>query len=112
MHRNKIVRNIAAIVLLSIIISSSLYAEDNTYTKAGYALCAGANAILASKMEPGILADVIKSEAKRHNDLAIKAGATQNDIYQIMDGIKTAYNNSEWSWEKISNLGQSCSKIK
>nr|BAF45175.1 hypothetical protein [uncultured bacterium] len=104
-------KKIIAIVLLSIITNSPLYAKDNIDPKANYALCAATNAIIASKMEPGILADTIKSEARRYNDLAINAGATQDDVYQMMDAIKTAYNNGEWSWEKIVNLGQSCSNI-
>jgi len=89
----------------------ALHAEQNIEPRTKYAMCAASNALLASKMEPGMLADVIISEAKRHKKLAIKAGATQDDIIQVMDAIRKAYNNGEWSWEKISNLGQSCSKV-
>ncbi len=75
-------------------------------------MCAAADAILATKMESGILKDAIRAEAQRHANLARNAGASDSDLSQVIKAIQVAYNNGEWSWEKISELGQSCIKIK
>lgn len=80
-------------------------AED---PKAVHALCAAANAILASQGDGGLLDQVIRSEAKRHADAARHLGATNKDLQQFVQALGLQYNAGEITWSEITDLAQGC----
>ena len=75
-----------------------------------HAMCAAANAILSTKMEPGMMADYIKAEATRHSDAARKLGATTSDLRQFVEAMAAAYNQKSMSWAEIADMGHDCTK--
>jgi hypothetical protein len=86
-------------------------AQPELDRKALHAMCAAANAILATQMEPGMLADVVKNEARRHADAAKKWGATDTDLRQFVKATQLAYNDGRMSWAEIADLGESCVEV-
>ena len=104
-------KSLLIVVSLLLFYNTKVMAEETIDPKALHTICAGANAIIATKMEPGIFADEIKSEAKRHAMLARELGATDSDLDQAIHAVGESYNQGKWSWLKITNLGESCSKL-
>ena len=105
------IRNLtlAASLLLSTI--QFCFAAEEVEPKVKYLMCAVANVILSSQMGKGFLTDFIESEARRHIDLAKKAGATESDFAQAREGMVAAYNQGKMSWDEIGDLGESCTSI-
>jgi len=78
---------------------------------ARHTLCAAANALLLTKMEEGMLRDVISYEANRHADAARTLGATNADLRQVIEMMGLSYNNGDITWDEISDLGEGCTKL-
>ena len=73
--------------------------------------CAAANALLAVKMEPGILTDRVTAESRRHADAARQFGATETDLQQVMRAMATSYNEKRLSWDQIVDMGRDCADL-
>lgn len=76
-----------------------------------HVFCAAANALLAVKMEPGMLADRIAAESRRHADAARQFGATETDLQQVIKAMSLSYNEKRLSWDKIVDAGRDCADI-
>jgi hypothetical protein len=98
-------------VLFATSLCSATGAEELADPKGSYAICAASNAITASRMEPAILADAMKVVAQHNAATARELGATNNDIEQVRRAMQQAHNDGKLSWDKITNLGQSCGEL-
>jgi hypothetical protein len=76
-----------------------------------YAICSASNAILSTRMEDGMLKDMISSEALRHASSARALGATDDDLRQFVEAMSEAYNSGKMSWQEIGDLGQECASL-
>lgn len=76
-----------------------------------HVICAAANALLAVKMEPGMLTDRVAAESRRHADAARQFGATEADLQQVMRSMANAYNEKRLSWDRIVEVGRDCADM-
>jgi len=79
--------------------------------KEAHVFCAAANALLAVKMEPGMLTDRVASESRRHADAARQFGATETDLQQVIKAMARSYNEKRLSWDQIVDVGRDCADM-
>lgn len=87
------------------------YSKEVGGSKLFHAQCAASNGILGIKMESGMIADVMVSEAKRHSGLARSKGATNPELNQIIDYMSSAFNAKKINWDKLVEFSKLCSKF-
>jgi hypothetical protein len=101
-------------IIVSLLNTSVVFAENNPANepKAIHALCAAANAILASQGEEGLMDEIIRYEARRHAEAARKLGATDQDIEQFVQTMAQEYNAGRMTWDEISDLAYKCTELR
>ena len=108
-----IIQRTSIAILASLMAASTVIAEEHPASepKAIYAMCAAANAILASQGEDGLLDEIIRYESRRHTDAARKLGATDQDLSQFIQVIAQEYNAGRMGWDEISDLAFKCTEL-
>ena len=98
------------IIVTIYLLSPFLHAQDSLAVES-HLVCAAANGILVTRMEPGVMADLITSVGLRHANSARNAGAAESDIRQFIEALGFAYNEGEITWEEIADIAEGCSQI-
>jgi hypothetical protein len=101
---------LASVIFLfgSMITAAPVSAQPNVGPKQIHAMCAAANAMASVRMPPGMLTDLIQSEAKRHADVARKFGASHGDLEQVVMALTLAYNQKTLTWATIVDVAHGC----
>ena len=103
----------ASLILLVLLPGMVAWSQENPAKspKAFHALCAAANAILASQEDGGLLDQVIRSEAHRHAAAARRLGATEKDLQQVVEAMSLEYNAGNLTWSEIADLAEACVEL-
>ena len=99
----------AAKILLVLLYSANSFGQDDG--KHMHALCAAANAVIYTRMGNGVPAGALTNELQRHRETALRLGATQSDLKELVAAIATAYISEELTWDEIVEVGIGCSTL-
>lgn len=71
-------------------------------------MCAASNAILSTRMDDDLFGKVISAEAAKHSEKAREAGATQEELENMVYSVGNAYNKGTMTWDQITDFAQGC----